>query len=447
MKHLVKTILKYTINVFFFLLLVPAMAQQEIVIDKIIAKVDDYIVLKSDLEKAYLEYLSRGEMNSGNLKCQILENLVVNKMMLAKAEIDSVEVDDAEVSANLQQRLDYNISQLGSIEELEKFYGKTYEQFESELFDLIKEQMIVQRMQSEITTDLKVTPNEVRKFYNSFPKDSLPYISTEVTVGQIVSQPKPGKEQLSKVEKQMIEIRGRILRGESFADFARLYSEDPGSASRGGELPFYRRGELAPEFEATAMTLAVGELSMPVKTDFGYHLIELQEKRGNSFKTRHILIIPKPSLSDIELAEKKLDSLRTLIVNDSITFRAAAKEHSDDAATAQTGGYFSDNDGGLRVSVESLDPNIFFTIDTMKVGDITKPIRYTESDGSTAFRILYYQHRVPPHQANLKDDYQKIAQAALNQKRAKLLNEWFEKAREDVFINVDEEYNYCNLMK
>jgi peptidyl-prolyl cis-trans isomerase SurA len=451
MKQLQKIALKYLLISLFIISVWDAHSQSEsnqvsVNIDKIIAKVDDYIILKSDLEKAYIDYLSRGEFGGTNIKCQILESLVINKMLVAKAEIDSVEVSELEVVSSLQNRMNYMISQLGSEEELENFYGKTMEQIEEELKDDMREQMTIQRMQGEITADIKVTPSEVRRFFNNIPKDSLPYFSTEVSVGQIVVKPEAGKIQRDKVVKQMLEIRGRLLKGESFAELARLYSEDPGSASRGGELPFYRRGELAPEFEATAMTMKPGELSMPVKTDFGYHLIELIEKRGNLFKSRHILIIPKPSLSDIDDAESELDSIRNLIVSDSISFRNAAKEFSDDQLTTGTGGFFADQDGNTRVSVESLDPNIFFTIDTMKVGNVTTPLRYTEVDGSTAFRILFYESRVPPHQANLKDDYQKIAQAASNEKRSRILNEWFLEARDDVYIEVDDEYDYCNLM-
>lgn len=418
---------------------------QKVAVDKIIAKVDDYIILKSDLEKAYLEFLSRGEYSRGDLKCRILENLVVNKMMVAKAEIDSIVVSDDEVQSNLRRRMEYMVSQIGSEEEIEKFYGKSLRQIEEELFDDIKEQLIVQRMEQEITADIKVTPQEVRKFYAAIPRDSLPFFSTEVEVAQIVKKPEPGEKQRNKVIRQLYEIKGRILKGEPFAELAKVYSEDPGSAARGGELPFYKRGELAPEFEATAMTMEEGQLSDPVKTQFGYHLIELQERRGNTFKTRHILISPKPSQEDILRAEKYLDSLRTAILSDSIKFQKAAKEYSDDQYTSANGGFFSTDDGSIKVSVENLDPNIFFTIDTMAIGTITKPIRYTAEDGSTAFRILYFKDKVRPHQANLKDDYQKIANATLNQKQAKRLNSWFTEARDEVFIEIDPEYEYCNL--
>lgn len=423
-------------------------AQEEVMIDKIIAKVDNYIVLRSDLEKSYLDYLSRGEFRSANARCEILEQLVVNKMLVAKAEIDSVEVEDAEVRSNLRRRMDYMISQIGSVEEIEKYYKKSVQQLEAELFENIKEQMIIQEMQRTITSELKVSPAEVKKFFNNIPKDSLPFFSTEVVAAQIVKQPKPGKKQKDNVRKLMYEIRGRVIAGESFADLARQYSEDPGSAARGGELPFYKRGELAPEFEATAMTLNEGELSMPIETQFGFHLIELQKRRGNTFKSRHILISPKPSQDDIKLAEVYLDSLRKEIVLDSsITFQSAAKEYSDDKLTSSLGGYFSDNEENTRVSVEQLDPTIFFTLDTMRVGGVTRPEMFQQADGSNAYRIIYYEKRIPPHMANLKDDYQKIANATLNTKQNRILSEWFENARGDVYIEIDPEYDQCSLLK
>ena len=421
---------------------------KEILVDRIIVKVDDYIVLKSDLEQTYLEYLSQGEVNSGKLRCQVLENLVINKLLVAKAEIDSVIVLDEEVQNNLDQRMSYMISQIGSPKEIEAYYGKSLGQIEEELFDQVKEQKIIEAMQRTITSDVKVTPSEVKQFFDKIPKDSLPYFSTEVQVGQLVMKPEPGSKQLGKVERRLLEIRGSILRGtETFENMARRYSEDPGSGSRGGQLPFYKRGELATEFEEAAMTMEVGELSMPIKTDFGYHLIELQERRGNTFRSRHILIIPKPSTYDINLAEIKLDSIRSLILDSVISFRAAAKDFSVDKETASNGGFYTGSDGSSRVSVEQLDPNIFFTVDTMSIGSLTQPLKFSMKDGTTAFRLIFYQDRIPPHQANLKDDYQKLAEYALNTKKGKLLDKWFEKAKMEVFVDVDPAYDYCKIMK
>jgi len=416
-----------------------------IVIDKIIAKVDDYIVLQSELEGAYQELLSRGSFESQDGKCKLLENLIVNKLMVAKAEIDSVLVLEAEVNIELDRRMAYFVSQVGSEEKLEEFYGKTLEQFRAELFDQIKEQLVVQKMQGEITSDIKVTPSEVKEFYKDIPRDSLPYFSTEVTVAQIVKNPVAGKKQKSRIIAELNDLRQQIIGGIEFGILAKQYSQDPGSASQGGMLPFFKRGELAPEYEAAALSLKPGEISEPIVSQFGVHIIELIEKRGNSFKSRHILMTPNPSFADEKLAFDYLDSLRTEIVKDSIAFEAAAKEYSDDQATSGGGGFFRDQGGSSRVSVKEIDPNIFFTIDTMSVGDITKPIEFNQPDGKKSYRIIYYLGKVRPHQANLDDDYQKIADAALNGKRSKILSTWFSDAQSGIFIQVDEDYDHCDL--
>ncbi|WP_425390065.1 peptidylprolyl isomerase [Ekhidna sp.] len=418
---------------------------KEVVIDKIIAKVDDYILLKSELERAYLDFLSRGQMRGSNAKCEILQQLVVNKMLMAQSEIDSIYVLDAEVNNNLDRRMSVMAQQFGGEEAIEKAYGKSIDQIREEIFDNIKEQLTIQRMQSELTAGLKVTPAEVKKFFKNIPQDSLPYFSTEVSVAQIVKEAEPGKDQKEKVRKLLLDIRSQIESGISFEVLAKKYSQDPGSAANGGQLGFYSRGELAPEYEATALSLKPGETSMPVETQFGFHLIQLQEKRGNTYRSRHILITPQPNQKDYERTEKYLDSLRNVILLDSMSFQAAAKEYSDDQTTSSAGGFFQDETGALRVSAEQLDPNIFFTIDTMKIGNITKPIRYQKEDGSYAFRIIYYKNKIAPHQANLDVDYQKIAAAALAQKKNKKISDWFEKARGNVYIEIDPEYDYCNL--
>lgn len=418
-----------------------------VLIDKIIAKVDDYVVLKSELEKAYLEFLSRGEIVQGDAKCQMFEQLVVNKLLVAKAEIDSVEVSDAEVNSNLDRRLSYIISQIGSEERVEEYYGKTIDQFREELFDQILEQLLIQKMQGVISADISVTPAEVKRFFGLIPADSLPFFSTEVTIGQIVKIPEVSKVQKDKIRDQLNSIRDKIQGGDDFGSMAQKYSADPGSRSTGGNLGFFKRGELAPEYEATALGLKPGEISPPVETQFGIHIIELIERRGNSYNSRHILMNPIPSASDINDAKIFLDSMRNLVLLDSIEFEKASKEYSDDAVTAGSGGFFTDASGAARVSVEELDPVVFFTIDTMSVNTITLPMEFRMDNGTDAMRIMYYKDRVAPHQANLLQDYQKIRSATLASKRNKKLSDWFKKAKDDVFVNIDDEYAYCNTLK
>ncbi|MGK7389368.1 MAG: peptidylprolyl isomerase [Candidatus Cyclobacteriaceae bacterium M2_1C_046] len=417
-----------------------------ILIDEIIAKVDNNILLKSDLERAYQEYLSSGGQASEKNKCGLLTQMITGKLMVAKAEIDSVIVADELVENNINRRFNVILNQFGGSEEqLEEYYGKSIEQIKSDVRDKVREQLIIQEMQRHITQDITVTPAEVKKFFNNIPQDSLPYFSTEVEVSQIVRIPSVGEKQKQEARQKLIDLRKRIIAGEDFGQLAKEYSEGP-SAPYGGDLGWASRGMMVPSYEAVAFKLQPGEVSMPVETEFGLHIIELIERRGNEYHSRHILFMPEPSEADIESSENFLNSLKQEIIAEKISFAKAAKEFSEDTYTAGNGGFITDDQGGTRVSVENLDPVIFFTIDSMNVGDISEPIRYRTDEGKQAVRMLFYKSKIRPHQANLKDDWQKIKTAALEQKKMMVLNKWFEDAREEVFIKIDEDYEYCNII-
>jgi peptidyl-prolyl cis-trans isomerase SurA len=420
---------------------------QGFVVDKIIAKVDNYIVIKSELERAYQDYLTNGGSPSAESKCQYFAMLVRNKLMLAKAEIDSVMVLDGEVDLNTQNRMDMILSQSGRTEdELEALYGKTMEQVRLELRDQIREQMIVSKMEEEMTKGIVVTPSDVKRFFSKIPKDSLPYFSASVEVAQIVKIAKVSEVQENATRMELAGIRNRILAGEDFATLAKKYSDDPSVISNGGEMGWSGRGRMVPEYEATAFKLKPNEISMPFKSPFGIHIMQLIERRGNEYQSRHILMSPKPSQQDLADATRYLDSLRNLIVKDSLKFENAAKEYSDDVQTKGNGGFFSDRDGGVQLTVDELDPIIFFKLDSMNVGEISKPITYRTDDVKDAVRILYYKSRISPHQASLEQDWTKIQAATLNEKKDKILQKWFQKARLDVFINIDPLYDNCGLL-
>jgi len=368
-------------------------------------------------------------------------------LLVAKAEIDSIIVTDEEVESNLDERMRRILAQIGGDEsEVETYYGKSLDQIQSEIRESVKEQLIVQRMQGEITSDIKVTPAEVRTFFKNIPNDSLPYFSAEVAIGQIVKFPTVGKNQKQNVRAKLIDLRERIEKGESFEELAKKYSEGP-SASQGGNLGYQKRGDLVPEYEATALQLKPGELSNPVESAFGFHLIQLIDRRGNEYNSRHILVRAESSENDVEEAKAYLDSLRTLILNDSISFEKAAKEYSDDQATATSGGFLMGSTGAAYVPTNELDFETFLTIDTMKIGGITKPLNYRMEDGQTAARIILFKDKIRPHQANLIEDYQKIAAAATAQKKNNILSTWFDKAQAEVYIQIDPEYNTCQILQ
>lgn len=419
-----------------------------LVVDKIIGKVDNYIVLKSELELAYQGYLAEGNPASEDARCELFNRLILNKLMVAKAEIDSVIVTDIEVDGNTEQRMQMILQSSGnSPEQLERTYGKTLEQIKLELRDQIREQLLSREMTTRITKNISVTPAEIRRFYNKIPADSLPFYSSDVEVAQLVREAQVSNSQKEDAKKKLSELRERILNGENFNELAMKNSEDPSAQYNGGEMGYVGRGAMVPQFEAMAFKLKKGEISQPFESSFGFHILQLIDRRGNEYSSRHILISAVPSAQDIANAEKYLDSLRTMILRDSIKFEQAAKEYSDDKGTKGGGGFFTDQDGGTKISMRDIDPVVYLNIDTMKVGNISNPLLYRTDDGKDAVRIIYFKKKLPPHQANLKDDWSRIQSAALAEKKDKALDKWFSKARQDVFINIDPVFNGCKILE
>jgi peptidyl-prolyl cis-trans isomerase SurA len=434
---------------FLSVLLIASFSGNSQVLDEIIAKVDNQIVLKSELEIAYIQIISTGQQVD---KCNVLETLIINKLLLAKAAIDSVTVDKASVDEQMDRRMAYFIEQVGGdVSQLEAHFNKSIDDLKNDLRKSVREQMITQKMQETITSSIKVTPSEVKKFFAGIPTDSLPLIPTEVEVAQIVRIPQVGKDQKAMAKAKLEEIKNRVLRGEDFCKMAQLYSEDPGSAKNCGELGWFKRGELVPPFEAAALKLKPGEYSDIIESEFGFHFIQLIERRANEYNSRHILIKPNSSTKDVGEAEHFLDSIRTLIMKDSLTFEKAANEFSEDRETKTNGGYFSDPEtGSTKIPFGTLGDLygvLFFIVDTMQVGHISTPLPFRMRDETEAVRIIYLKSRTVPHILNLKDDYQKIAKAALMEKKDKALNEWFDKTKSEVFIDIDNDYKNCDILK
>lgn len=438
-----------------FLMLGKAQAQETAsgqVVDKIVAKVDNNIVLESEVQKTYIEAISQAQQGmEAPTRCTIFESLLINKLMVAKAEIDSVLVTDAEVLVQANNRFSMVMQQFGGDEAmLVEMYGKTAEQLKAELEEVIREQLIVDKMRKTITDGMTVSPADVRAFYYSISKDSLPLFTSEATVGQIVKKPETSSSVREQILAQLRQFKQDIGSGKSnFAELAKQHSEDPGSAAQGGDLGFFRRGELAPEYESTSLNLRPGEISDPIETQFGFHMIQLLEIKGSTFNTRHILRIPKASDADIQKAERYLDSLKKEILAGKIEFSKAAKEYSQDRTTSDAGGFFTDPaSSSIRLSLRTLeDPVLYFTIDTMKVGDITPPIRFEDPREGTKVRILFYKARYPAHKANLTDDYEKLKAATLRRKEDEVLSKWFTTAKEDIFIDIDPTYDRCEALK
>lgn len=419
------------------------------ILDRVIGRVDDQIILKSDLDVSYLQVLQSGWAGSiSDLRCGILEGLLINKMLLARAVTDSVYADENQVQQELDARFDEIIERSGGdVERIERAYGKSISDLKEELREQVRDQIVIEMMQNKITRGLEVTPAEVKEFFRSIPRDSLPFYSAEVVMGQIVVKAIPSNSEMERLKEELLDARRRIEGGQiSFEEEARRISQDPGSARRGGELGFFGRGDLVPPYEAAAFNLEPGQISDPVVSEFGVHLIQLIERRGNRYNTRHILLTPNPSPADLARAERFVDSLRTMILDNKISFEQAAKTHSQDPRTAGSGGFFIDpQNGSPHVQAENIDVSLYRIKDTMKVGTISRPLP-TEIGGKKAMRIIYFKESIPPHRADLAIDFPKMRRLALAQKRQTKLSEWFLDTRPQVFIQVAEDYTHCDLL-
>lgn len=429
--------------IFLFLIVVSFSFGQKKVIDKVIGIVGKYPILLSDLQNSMLE---REKQESSIDKCKAFEMLVFQKLLVAQADRDSVTVTDAEVDHELDQRMTYYIQQFGSVEKLEEFYGKRTNVIKDELRSDIQEQLIAQKMQGKITGDVKLTPAEVRQFYNSIPQDSLPLINSEVELQQIVKRPTFSAEAKLAAKEQLEEYRNRVIKGEKMTTLARLYSEDPGSAKEGGFYANVARGVMDPAFESAAFRLKQGELSNVFETAYGYHFIELVQRKGDLLDLRHILVVPKMSNADFYLSKLLLDTIYSDIKEGKITFEEAAKKYSDDGDTKQNGGLMINRaTASTKFENEDLsqtDQNLVVTLNAMQIGEISKPMQYMSPvDGKPGFRLLKLKNRIDPHKTNLKDDYQKLALLANADYNKKQVKEWIKKRSKITYIKLDPEYS------
>ncbi len=448
-----KLIKKFTlITILFTLLFVPGrvLSQDDEgkVIDQVVAIVGGKIVLESDIEAQYLQYKMQQNYSGSEeeLKCKLFENMLYQKLLLNQAELDSVKVTDEEVEAEMDRRLRYYISMMGSPEKFEEFYQKSIVEFKEELRDQVKELLLVQEVERTITKDVQVTPSEVKAYFRNIPEDSIPFINSEVEMAQIVKLPPIDKEEIERVKNKLQELRYRVLNGENFATLAILYSEDPGSAKNGGELGLFSRGEMYPAFETAAFALKnKGDVSDIVQTEAGYHILQLIERRGEYVNVRHILLRPKVSPRDLAIAKKQLDSIAELIQNKKYTFEEAVTKFSDDPGKNNGGLLRNPMNGTSVFEADQLDPKVFFVIDKLDVGEISTPVQFQTDDGKDAYRILYLKKRTEPHKENLKQDYDKIQADALAVKKSKVTSDWIKEKSAQVFIKINDKYKGCEL--
>lgn len=419
---------------------------QGVLLDRVVAVVGKQIIMYSDIEVQYQNYRQMGSVQGSEetVKCTILEGMILSKLLLTKADNDSLYVPDNQIDMELNYRIKYFIDQIGSQEKLEEYFGKPIAEIKSEMRKNLIEQKRTEMARQKIVQNVIVTPSEIQKMFKELPTDSIPMVNSEVVIQQIVNQPEVGMEQTIEIKERLRGYRQRVLNGEKFSTLAILYSEDPGSAAKGGELGFYGKGELYPEFEKAAFKLTQGEISDVVETKAGFHIIQMIDRRGEFINVRHILLRPKVSYEYLQKSSDELDSLASEIRSGKISFEDAVARYSDDNKTV--GGFLiNPYSNSTKWEVNQLDPTVLYSIDKMKTGDISKPILFETEEGYQAYRILYLKSKTEPHKANIKDDYDRIQEWAIEQKKHKKLVEWMKNQYQRTYIRVSEPYNQCEF--
>ncbi|MVN90769.1 peptidylprolyl isomerase [Mucilaginibacter aquatilis] len=435
-----------------FLLIATAVSAQKISLDKVAGVVGSSVILKSDIELQYAQYLVSGGQPDADIKCTILGRLLTQKLLAQQAVIDSVTVTEDDVDGQIDRRMRGMIQRAGGQDRLEQFLGRSVIQYKDEIRPDIKEQMIAERMQGKITEKVGVTPQEVTRFFQNIPKDSLPSYNKEVEVGEIVFQPKLSKEEKQFYKDKAEGLRTRIKNGEDFANIARLYSQDPGSAQEGGDLGFFDRQGMVKEFSATAFKLKAGELSPVFESEFGFHFLQVLERRGEQVHARHILITPVITPASLDRAKVKADSIYTLLkTNNQLDFSTAASVYSDDKETKYNGGMLMNAENvqarSTLIPTDKLEPAVALVVDTMKVNTISKPQLITAQDGKSTYKVFYLRSVTDAHKANLAQDLPKIKELAQSDKVNRTVSEWFEKKRKSTFTRIDPEFQSCKQLK
>jgi len=425
---------------------VIAKSQDTITLDKVVATIGSKIVLDSDIQIQYLQMKARGAATT-NSKCEIYEDQLFQKLLLNQSELDSIEITEAEIQTELDSRLALFIEQMGSVEALEDYFNKTLFEIEEQFYDIIEEQLLTQRMQYNITENLKVTPADVRNFYNNTDNDSLPIIDTKYEIQLIRIYPLISEEEEQIAYDKIEGFKTKIEAGEKkFETLALLYSEDVLSAKSGGELGFMGRGELDAEFAKAAFSLEQDEISDVIKSAFGYHIIQLIERKGEKVNCRHILVSSKVSGTAKFDAKNKIDSIKTLILLDSLTFEEASIKFSEDENTNKNNGIMiNPYTGTQKFDETSLSAEIKYIINKMAVGEISKPQETTDDSGVTCYDIYKLKSKKEAHIANLEEDYQDIMSLALAIKQQEVMNKWIKEKQKSVYIHISEDYKTCNF--
>jgi peptidyl-prolyl cis-trans isomerase SurA len=423
--------------------------QKKVVADKIIATIGDKIILKSDIDNSIHDMQRQNIDIPANANCLLLEQALGLKALVVQAEKDSIPVSDEEVDADIDNKIRYFINQYGSKDIVEQIAGKSIFQLKEDYKQTFREQKLAQGERNKIVEQIRITPKEVQEFYNLIPKDSLHFYESELEVGEIVIYPKPSRDLETYAVDQLKEYKKEVEDGsKKFEVLASLYTDDPGSKETGGKYEVNRNEkQWDPVFLAKAFSLKDGQISNVFKTKFGYHIIQMVSRRGDDATIRHILKVPQVSSIEINQAKDKLDSIRNQLVKGTIQFGEAVSKYSEDDNSKFTGGRIPARDGSSFITIDQLDKDLVLMLKDLKVGEYSKPTEFVDDKGKKAVRIVEIITRTEPHRENLKDDYDKVAQRALEDKKNEALEKWFSQKIPTFYVNVAPEYKSCPEMK
>lgn len=417
-------------------------------IDGVIAKVGDYIILDSDIDKSYMEIASQGGSVKDITRCQMLGKLLEDKLYAHQAVQDSLKVTDAEVKSMMEERLNYMVEQIGSLDKVVSYYKKnSVEDFKSYFFDILKEQKLTSEMQKKIVDGVEITPEEVRNFFKAIPKADLPVFGAEMEVAQIVVTPKVSDEAKQKVIDKLKEFKKEILAGESsFATKAVLYSQDPGSRATGGYYKMNRKTQFVKEFKDVAFSLAEGEISEPFETEFGFHIIYVEKIKGQDVELRHILLSPVVTTEDLNAAKEKIELIRKRITDKELTFADAARTMSDEKETRANGGaLINPKTQDTRFELTKMEPSLYSQISNLKDNEISQPLLDEDQSGKKKYKLITVTNRINQHTADYGKDYIKIKDLALKEKQIKAIGKWFDDKIKDTYIKIIGEYRDCEF--
>lgn len=418
----------------------------QVTVENIVAIVGNNIILKSDFEQQILQYQAQGLEVDSSMRIQVLEDLLFQKLMLHKAEIDSIEVTENDVFNEIDSRLNTFISQLGSEDQLEEYFDKKIYEIKEEMYEPIENSLIIQRVRFEITSSVDVTPKEVQNYFLNFDPDSLPIVNETIEVAHILKHPPASASAIKETENKLEKLKERVLKGESFATLAILYSEDPGSSRNGGLYNAIKRGMFVKEFESVMFSLQDGEISDVFETEYGYHIVMMEEHRGDEVDIRHILMSPKISAIDLNIAKDILISVRDSILDEQLTFGDASIRYSDDEMTKFNGGKLINlNTGTSKFELHELESAIKLAVEQLEVNEISEPSYVKLDDGKEAFRLFKLLSKAEAHKVNFKDDYKMIRDMALDQKKDEAISDWINTSLSKTYVRINEAYKVLDF--